>query len=451
MPHVALSAYDRLFLAGHEALQRRGLSGHLCFIWLELSGRVDRAALDAAYREASMRVPLVAAGIDYSLLTGRARWRYSRVESDIAPIEFHDLAHGDAATEMRQVLMRAWREPQDPAEGRQLRLLCFERDDRSTLVLRWPHYLMDLEGAQGFLLEMQQAAAHGTSGAANGRGHATHPNDGVSVREKPLSYPPDWSRRWIRKWIEGVRRHRTVARLNSRQLPERSIDPNATADFVIRQWSAAQTATIFDTGKRGCLPGPLLHTRHLLVATARGLDDVAADLDMTPGDHYLITLPMLRPRRAPRTKLGCNDLVVATIVVKRDLLGDSTALHTSVLEQVDAYNRGGDEATWVFMSYVGLLRKRHYEWMLRRKSMMARCSIGFTNFRADAWSSGFLGGSVTNSYACGLPTIPPGVMLTFMRSGERLNLGTAFFPHVCAAQNVQRLLARIEHHLGLPV
>lgn len=437
MPHVPLSAYDRLFLAGHEALQRRGLSGHFCFIWLELSGRVDRATLDAAYRAASIRVPLVTAGIDYSLLTGRARWRYSREESDVAPIDFHDLAQGDAATGVRQVLMRAWREPQDPAEGRQLRLFCFEHGDRSTLVLRWPHYLMDLEGAQGFLLELQQAARGGDGGAAG--------------KEKSLPYPPDWSRRWLRKWFEGIRRHRTVARLNSRQLPERNINPNATADFITRQWTAAQSTAILDAGKRNCLPGPLLHTRHLLVATARGLDDVAADLDMTPGDHYLLTLPMLRPRRAPRTKLGCNDLIVATIVVKRDLLGDSAALHASVLEQIDAYNRGGDEATWVFMSYVGLLRKRHYEWMLRRKSMMARCSIGFTNFRADAWSDGFLGSRVTNSYACGLPTIPPGVMLTFMRNGDRLNLGAGFFPHVCAAENVQRLFARIEHHLGVPI
>jgi len=434
MPTAPLSAYDRLFLAGHEALQRRGLPGHHCFIWLDLTSRIDRAALDAAYRAASSKIPLVSAGIEYSIMLARARWRYTLSESDVAPIESHDLtASSDAPVAVHSAILRALREPLDPAEGRQLRLYYFDHAGGATLVLRWPHYLMDLAGAQGFLLEMQHAST-----ATNGR-----------CRESPLAYPADWSRQYLRRWWMGVKRHRAVARLQSRQFPERNIDPHATADFIIRKWSAAQSAAVSDAAKRLHRSGPMLHTRHLLAAALRGLDDLADELGMTSGDQYLVPLPMLRPRRTPRTKLACNDLIIATLVVKRDLLRDPAALDASLVSQIDDYIHGGDEATWLFMSYVGLLRKSHYEWMFRRKRMMARCSIGFTMFRAETWTHGLLGAGVSNAYACGLPPIPPGVMLSFMRLGDRLNLGATFFPHVCTAANVERLVKRIEHHIGV--
>lgn len=435
MPTAPLSAYDRLFLAGHEALQRRGLPGHHCFIWLDLTSPIDRAVLDAAYLAASRKIPLVSAGIEYSIMLARARWRYSFSETDVAPIESHDLTvspHPTAAIQAE--ILSALREPLDPAEGRQLRLYYFEHAGGATLVLRWPHYLMDLEGAQGFLLEMQQASA---SMAANDGG-----------REPPLAYPPAWSRHYLRRWWSGVTRHRAVARLQARQFPEHHIDPHATADFIIRKWSVAQSAAVTDAAKRLHRSGPMLHTRHLLTASLRGLDDLADELGMTPGDHYLVPLPMLRPRRTPRTKLACNDLIIATIVINRELLRDPAALDASLMSQIDEYVRGGDEATWLFMSYVGLLRKSHYEWMLRRQRMMARCSIGFTMFRAEPWSHGLLGVGVSNAYACGLPPIPPGVMLSFMRFGDRLNLGATFFPHVCTAAKVERLVERIEHHIG---
>jgi len=446
MPRVALSAYDRLFLAGHGALQRRGLPGHHCLIWLELSARPNRAALEAAYRQASEQSPLVDGRIGYSLLTGRAHWRYGERAPDIAPIAYHDLTASPRTPEtQREILLIAWRERQDPSAGRQLRLFCFEQEDRATLVLRWPHYLMDLEGAQGFLLAMQQSAATRSEPPAVA-GNAAYATQSF---EAPLPYPPDWSGRMIRGWWNGARRHRAVARLASRQLPESPIDPLQTADFMTRPWTAEQTRQIVDTAKKQCAPGPMLHTRHLIAATARGLDDISDALGMSPGDHYLLPLPMLRPRRAPRTKWGCNDLIIATLVIRRDQLDDHAALDASLTAQIDAYSRGGDEAAWLFMSYVGLLRKSHYEWMLRRKRMMARCSIGFASFRADAWPAGFAGTSVDNTFACGLPTIPPGVMLTFARFGERLNLGVAFFPHVCASGDIAQLITRIEHHLGI--
>lgn len=436
MPTVPLSAYDRLFLAGHEALQRRGLPGHHCLLWLELAGRLDRAKLDEAYRRASAQTPLVDGRIAYSLLTARAHWRYGEGPQAVAPIDYTELSsHADPEAAQRDILLRAWRERQDPAAGQQLRLFCFEYADRTTLVLRFPHYLMDQEGALAFLSRIHDAATQGGQSLA-------------PPREAPLPYPPDWSGRTLSGWWSGVGRHRALARLQSRQLPERSIDPAQTADYMMRCWSPAETARINDTAKKSCRPGPMLYTRHLIAATVRGLDDMADALGLSPGDHYLIPLPMLRPRRTPRTKPACNDVVVATMVIHRAELRDAAALDASLLAQINDYSRGGDEATWLFMSYVGLLRASHYRWMLMRKRMLVRYSLGFGSFRADEWPAGFLGSQVTNVHGGGLPPIPPGAMLSFTRYADRLNVGAAFFPHVCTAASMERLLARVEHHLG---
>ena len=436
MPRVPLSAYDRLFLAGHNALQRRGLPGHHCLVWLELNGRLDRAKLDDAYLRVSAQTPLVDGRIAYALLTARAHWRYGDAPQAIASIEYADLSsHPDPEAAQRDTLLRAWCELQDPAAGRQLRLFCFEYKDRTTLVLRFPHYLMDQEGGLAFLSRIHDAAASAAQSPA-------------PAIEAPLPYPPDWSGRILRGWWSGAMQHRAIARIQSRQLPERPIDPTQTADYLMRCWSPAETARISEAAKKSCIPGPMLHTRHIIAATVRGLDDMADALGLSEGDHYLMPLPMLRPRRALRTKIACNDLIVATMVIPRASLRDSAALDASLMTQINDYSNGGDEATWLFMSYVGLLRASHYEWMLRRKRMLVRYSLGFGSFRADGWPGGFMGSQVTNVYGGGLPPIPPGAMLSFTRFADRLNVGAAFFPHVCTAANMERLLARVEHHLG---
>lgn len=437
MPRAPLSAYDRLFLAGHEALQRRGLPGHHCLIWLEVNRRLDRAKLEEGYRTASAQTPLVSARIAHSVLTARAHWRYGEASQPIVPIEFVDLVSvTDPDATQREVLLRAWREPQNPTAGRQLRLFCFEYADRTTLVLRFPHYLMDQEGAMTFLTRIHDATIQANHAIA-------------SPIEAPLSYPPDWSGRILRGWWAGARRHRRVAGIQSRQLPERPIDPNQSADYFTRCWSPEETARIDEMAKKTCRPGHMLYTRHLVAATVRGFDDLSDALGLSPGDHYLIPLPMLRPRRTPRTKFACNDLIVATLIIRRADLSNPAALDASLLAQIDDYIRGGDEATWLFMSYVGLLRASHYEWMLKRKRMLVRYSLGFGSFRANGWPAGFTGSEVTNVYGGAIPPIPPGAMLSFTRFGNRLNVGAAFFPHVCTTENMERLLARVEHYLGI--
>ena len=437
MPRVPLSAYDRLFLAGHGALQRRGLPGHHCFVCIDVNGPLDRGKLDAGYRRASLHTPLVTGRIAHSLLTARAHWRYGDPSEPISPIEFVDLkSANDPAATQRETLLRAWREQQNPAVGRQVRLFCFEHPGSTTLVIRFPHYLMDQEGAMGFLSRLQDEAVSETQATS-------------APIEAPLPYPSAWSGRVLGGWWTGVRRHRAVTGLKSRQLPEYPIDPARTADFLMHSWSPAETGRINETARKSCRPGPMLYTRHLIAATVRGLDDMAEALNVSPGDYYLIPLPMLRPRQTPRTKLACNDVIVATLVIPRATLHDSAALDESLAAQIDDYTRGGDEATWLFMSYAGLLRASHYEWMLRRKRMLVPYSLGFGSFRADAWPAGFMGSDVTNVYGAGMPPIPPGAMLSFTRFGGRLNVGAAFFPHVCSTENMQQLVARVEHHLGL--
>jgi hypothetical protein len=220
------------------------------------------------------------------------------------------------------------------------------------------------------------------------------------------------------------------------------------ADFLTRRWSADASARIADRAGTVCGDGPMRQTRHLMIAVLRSLHDLRDELDLRLGDHYLLPMPLLRPRTTPRAVAACNDLTIATLVVEPGMVDRPRELDAELARQLDAYTRQGlDEALWVTLTCAGWLPADLYARGLRQRRAFPRHSIGFASFRTDGWANGFCGCPLENFHACGLPPIPPGVMMTFTRFRERLNLGIAFFPHVCRPHHAEMLADRVEQHL----
>lgn len=353
---------------------------------------------------------------------------------------FHDL-RGDPSPRDRlnAILTRWWRTPQDPSEIPQVRLFHFQLGDEShCLALRWPHYLMDGVGAIIFLRSVAEY---------------TDPTDDPCACDEAATvadaYPQAWSRRRFRPWVKGLGmwlRQRGVA--TARIRPAASIDDDK-ADFIYRNWSASDMAAVVAAARSACAPGPMRYTRHFIMAALRGLDDLRDALGLT-GDPYVVPLPLLRPRTGPRIRATGNDLTIANLVIPRDLLHRPSECDAALSEQIAAYTREGrDQATWVNMAFAGWLRAGHYRRLMARGDF-APYSLGFASLRTDGLGGRFLTARINNLWMFGLPPIPLGVMVTFCMHETRLNLGVAFFPHVCRRSNAQRLAERIRHHVGVP-
>jgi hypothetical protein len=423
---------------------------------LDVAGALDRERVRAALAATMAANPATVASVRYARLSARAYWKCAAdtdgaFGADQVPLSYHDL-RGDPAPEhtQREILVRACRERHDPSATRQIRLLHLRlRDDAHRLVLRWPHYLMDLQGGMMFLKAVGDVRIGTRSPATGGAPPPFQPAPAVH----PDEYPPNWSRHYIRRLIQGLRAWRRHGRIPTATLkPEFPItDANdAHGEVLHRHWPASAIGEIDVAIRSTCAPGPFRYTRYFMIALLRALDDLHDDLGWC-GEKYVLPLPMLRPRRGPRTAITRNDLTIATLVVDRRLVSRSDDLDAALGEQIDAYSRCGlDEATWVAMSCAGWLRMRQYRWLMSHGGLTPYSS-GFASFRADAEWEDFLGARVENFSACPLPTIPPGLMTSFCRFGDRLNLGVGFYPHLCPPRLAQRLIDHVECHLGISV
>ncbi len=433
-----MTPYDRWFLASHQEQVAAGLPGHLCLLRLDLSGSLDVGRLRAAVAAAIRRHPITAARVRWRPLSGRAYWAVDPAEVPApgdAPVISWDL-RSDASPQRSadEILTLRLREPQDPGATPQVRLLHFRLGTQAhQVVLRWPHYLMDLEGARLFM----QSVAEADRGAVEG--------DGSSV---PPTEPPGWGRRRIRRTWQGLRAQWRLARADNAIRTSRQTPNVAAASFLFRTWEAPIVTGLDRAAARLVQTGPLARTRVLLGAVLEAMDEMHESLGLD-GKQYVVPLPLGVPREGPRRTATMNDITIPAIVAHRGLFSEPAALDAELARQIRAYRDSGlEEATWRVMTFAGLLRGLHYRWMIRRTLGRPRWTVGFTHYRAPPAGFARLAGCrVDNLMACGLPPVPPGLMLSFCRYGDRLNLGAAYHNHVWSAAEMEALLARIDAHL----
>jgi hypothetical protein len=221
-----------------------------------------------------------------------------------------------------------------------------------------------------------------------------------------------------------------------------------SADYALRPWPEHALPEIIARAADTCAPGPAFLTRYFLVALLRAMDDLHDELGFHDHDQYLLPLPLGLPRATPRRVIVRNELTIATLAVSRRLIARPRELDAELCRQITEYVQTGlDEAAWTLMRYAGLLRNKHYQWVLQRRRAYPRYSLGFTSYRSDPWDRSFLGCCVKDLHACGLPPIPPAVLISFYRYGHRATTGAGFFTNYCPRPRVERFLDRIGEHL----
>lgn len=438
---VPLTPYDRLFLAGHLALREQSLPGHPILAILDLHGPLDSAELSGRFETAMARHPLLTSHIGYSRLTGRAHWRLDGPASTRSRpiIRQYDLsATADPEAERETLLRRLLNESLDPETPPHVRLHHVRfSEDRHVLVLHYGHYLMDLHGGWRLLREMATAST----------GAAESTPDYARLLQASRSRPHEWTGGRLRRWAQGVRQHRAWSRHRDCAPRQNGSTASPAGDAVRRLWSLERSAQIEQQARARLRAGPMLYTRHGLLAALLAVDELREPLGLR-SESYMVAVPFARPGAADRPFTPINDLTVATIVMPRRLLSSPADADDELARQLTDYRNGGDQATWALMQYAGWLRNGHYRLMLRKGRGVPPCSFGYTLYQVETDDASCLGARIERFSATGLPTIPPGLMMTCTRFARRWSLCCTFFPHIWPRPLVERLTERVDFHLG---
>ena len=153
----ALNPLDNIFLATHESLRRRGYCGMNVMLIADVEGPLDPQAVGTALRRLGRDYPALSARIQYTPLLRRAYWRIAP-DADLAEAVDYEVHEVEGISNTDACLRAVSDDPLDPTRGPQVKLVHVRLSpDRHRLGLRWPHHLMDLEGAHRLLGELHAA------------------------------------------------------------------------------------------------------------------------------------------------------------------------------------------------------------------------------------------------------------------------------------------------------
>lgn len=445
---IPLTPYDRLFLAGHTALRARGLPGLPIVLMADVAGPLNTAWLREQFRRVVRAHPVLTARIGYSLLTARAHWRpASPIVADAAldqAVSFHYGADdADRLSQFDRLRLQILNEPLDPAAAVQLRLHHMRwSTERHTLILHYGHYVMDLHGGCRFLQQLTERPPH-----------ADHAGNSPDRSRQSVAAPPgdpaEWTGGRVRRWWQGMGLRRGWSGRGAMLMKPRPLDADPRGDGVLRQWTSEQSADFEAAAREACRPGPLLYTRHAVIAALRAIDRRRGQFGLS-GDDFVVPVPFGRPAADEREFTPFNDITIAAIRVPRALTHDPQKLDAELSRQLEQYTRQrDDEATWRLMSYAGWLRAGHYQFLLGRGMGLPPATISISAYRAPSFSD-FTGNAGSEFAqiewiaAHGLPTIPPGLMFTLVRHRRHWTLAATFFPHVWPRDAVASVVEEFE-------
>ena len=446
-PHrIPLNPCDYLFLAHHRLTERRIRGGNVAFMTVDLDGWIAPAALRAALARALAAHPAVGSTLRFTLVRSRPHWRALRGPDEIAKAAarahvFHDLRDRPDAPATLERLCAEHFSPHWSAFalGPQVRLEHYALPQRRTrLVLRWPHCLMDAEGAQWLLAEIHRLGTSSTPDdlAAASTGSLS---PGLSADHQPLDPLAGTT------LSERIRLMRSAPpRPKSRRGQDAALLSAGPRDrirryaYLHRLWPADDGPRLTDLAKRRAPGGPGLHARYLAAAVVRALDRLHAERGIRT-TVYRIPLPIRAARSGPdavhpQTRpLTGNYLAAPTVSIPRDLVGDWPALGESILAQFDGYLKSGaHRADWATLWLAAQLGPRQFEWALALPTGLPDFSTGYSYYgEIDPPLRTILGCAVTNIWGCAPMAIPPGLNPAFSRFDDRLNLSLAWAePHI---------------------
>jgi hypothetical protein len=408
-----LNPTDNMLLATHESLRRRGYCGLNVILIADVFGPLDPGQLAAAVRRLGRRHPALSARIHYSPLLRRASWRID-ADTDLAEAIDYVYCPMDAKTDdFHEPLRAALADSLDPASGPQVRLVHIEQGRWShRLALRWPQYLMDLEGAHVLLGDLDAVLRGDTS------------REGSDPTIRPLSpYPCRFPVSLLRVW-QGWWRYPRCFGVHQPWLVTKPETPSKSVDFVLRSYAKAFCERFKASAVGRTSPGPQRYTRHLLAGIARTYWRMCHERGR-PRDKYHFSYAVSTPRPGGRPALHGNWQTFLSVILKEAELEETALTDAAISRQLQDYTvRHHDEANWHMLRALQRWPFPAARSFLDRQ--MSGGAAGVTGYCFDESVTQFGEAQITNLSFITTMNCHPGWLVAHSMFGERMSVSISY-------------------------
>ncbi len=436
---IHLNPCDYLIYGKHRALLRKGQGGNIAYMMVDAVGHAPPPIVRDAVAGAMRSHPVTTAGLAFSALSGRPYWQVplalqEGVESAIERAYVHeDLQQADDVKRRLTELCHAnYAADWDLANGPQIRFEHYTLPNNLTrFCLRWPHCLMDAEGAQWFLAEV---------GA-----HSRPDRRLLTADDRPIDLPPDHHVVNVLVGRSIVERYRLFRRGLAYQKAHKGLNirpiigeeeaggrpepPFSDYRAAHQHFSPEQLSQIKANAKKLAPPGRALYARFLGGCVIRAIHLLYTELEIKT-DAYLLTLPVRvtmedeRGHPVLRRPIIGNYLVSPTLCVLRQRADDMHAIGEDIFQQLGDYHHNHvDIMQWAMLWTASLMRVSVHQLLYRLPLGFENLSSGFSYYGEIAHPVvSIAGAKVVNVYGGGPQPTPPGMNPVFSSFKGRLNL-----------------------------
>lgn len=451
---IPLNPCDAMIFGHHRLTSRAGLGGNIPFMVVELQGDVAPGTVREALASVFRAHPATMAALRIAPFRLRPYWQLpgsidtSADDASARALGYDDLRSFRDGDERFEALWQSRYSPDWNAhDGPQIRLEHYALPGRQTrLCLRWPHYLMDAEGAQWFLAELGAAATTRQDDVFDA--HLSADDEAIDI----LMHQ-SFARR-ISLCRTALGSLREPAPYTVRGLTPEPPPPLAGYRALHRHWSADAFGRIDEMARRTTPAGPARFTRRLAAAVLRALHRICCERGVA-SDAYLTTIPMHvfrfaeNPGRFARRPLVGNYLVTPTLIIEASRADKPDVLARDVHRQYERFvQSNGGLSQWALLWAASWVHPWTYARTIGPILGRTRYATGFSYYGEVQRPLRRLGDAVvTNIWGGGPTTVPPGWNPTFSRFNDSLNLSLTYSLPAVADATAQRYIDLIEEEL----
>jgi hypothetical protein len=435
---IPLNPCDYLYYTFHVVMEEQRQRANVAYMVMDAHGYTDPNRVRRALAAAMCRHPVTMSGIRLALTTGRPYWKTPSRPAELAPIAasqaftFDDIrADPDWQQRLDSLCVARQDADWDLATGPQVRLEQYALpNNRTRFCLRWPHLVMDAEGAQWFLTQLSRCDRADDSPSA---GNEPLPK-GLIPDDQPIPVLAGTSLfRRLKMFRQGFAFQGQYRHLKIRSLIDTPLPPISSNRLLHRCWEAGEVQQIQANAKRLTPPGPALYARFLASCVLRSLNRIYNDAGKQT-EAYLIPLPLSvlsagRSSTEPMARpVPGNYLVSPILCATREAVEDRARLGADLLAQLLDYQKNKTHLIqWTMVWMAANMSARQYQWVIKRPIGFEAMASGFSYYGEISPPLRAVGGlTVTNLWGAGPVPVPPGWNPVFSRFGDRLNMSLTY-------------------------